>query len=80
MALRVQVQTNALMSVAEVAQGTRYTEALTTSWRPPRYYRDMTEDECDKLRAKWNILIDVSYLSPSPSPTAPPRPALQPPL
>lgn len=56
----VQVQTNALMSAAEVAQGTRYTEALTTSWSPPKYYRDMTEEECDKLRDKWSILVDVS--------------------
>lgn len=55
-----QVQTNALMSAAEVAQGTRYTEAMTTSWRPPKHYRDMTEEECDKLREKWSILVDVS--------------------
>lgn len=48
------------MSAAEVAQGTRYTEALKTTWRPPKYYRDMTDDECDKLRAKWSILVDVS--------------------
>lgn len=56
----LQVQTNALMSAAEVAQGTRYTEALTTSWTPPKHYRDMTEEECDKLREKWSILVDVS--------------------
>lgn len=58
-----QVQTNALMSASEVAQGTRYTEALTTSWRPPKHYRDMTEDDCDKLREKWSILVDVRWLS-----------------
>lgn len=61
--LHSKVQTNALMSAAEVAQGTRYTEALTTSWRAPKHYRDMTEDECDKLREKWSILVDVSRLS-----------------
>ena len=59
-----QVQTNALMSATEVAQGTRYTEALTTSWRAPKHYRDMTEQECDKLREKWSILVDVSRASP----------------
>lgn len=59
-----QVQTNALMSAAEVAQGTRYTESLKTSWRPPKHYRDMTDEECDKLRAKWSILVDVSILPP----------------
>jgi hypothetical protein len=32
-----QVQTNALMSASEVAAGMRYTEALKTSWQPPRY-------------------------------------------
>lgn len=62
-----QVQTNALMSAAEVAKGTRYTEALTTSWRPPKYYRDMTEEDCDKLREKWSILVDVSVLASMPS-------------
>ncbi|CAN0009673.1 unnamed protein product [Scytosiphon promiscuus] len=59
-----QVQTNALMSAAEVAQGTRYTEALTTSWRPPKHYRDMTEDDCDKLREKWSILVDGEKVPP----------------
>eukprot|EP00903_Cladosiphon_okamuranus_P005699 g5660.t1 len=59
-----QVQTNALMSAAEVAQGTRYTEALTTSWRPPKHYRDMTEEECDKLREKWSILVDGDKVPP----------------
>ena len=50
------------MSAAEVAQGTRYTQSLKTSWRAPRHYRDMTEEECDKLRDKWSILVDVSGL------------------
>ncbi|CAN0025973.1 unnamed protein product, partial [Ectocarpus fasciculatus] len=59
-----QVQTNALMSAAEVAKGTRYTEALTTSWRPPKYYRDMTEEDCDKLREKWSILVDGEKVPP----------------
>lgn len=58
-----QVQTNALMSAAEVAKGTRYTEALTTSWRPPKHYRDMTGEECDTLREKWSILVDVRWCS-----------------
>lgn len=60
-----QVQTNALMSAAELAQGIRYTEALRTSWRPPRRYREMTEEECDKLRAKWSILIEVGEVHPT---------------
>ncbi|CAM9711097.1 unnamed protein product [Ectocarpus sp. 4 AP-2014] len=59
-----QVQTNALMSAAELAKGTRYTEALTTSWRPPKYYRDMTEEDCDKLREKWSILVDGEKVPP----------------
>ncbi|CAN0029652.1 unnamed protein product, partial [Discosporangium mesarthrocarpum] len=46
------------MSASEVAQGTKYKEALTTSWRPPKHYRDMTEEDCDKLREKWSILVD----------------------
>ncbi|CAM9429241.1 unnamed protein product, partial [Choristocarpus tenellus] len=52
------------MSASEVAKGTRYTEALTTSWRPPKYYRDMTEEDCDKLRDKWSILVDGYNVPP----------------
>mmetsp|Transcript_14242 Transcript_14242/g.21070 ORF Transcript_14242/g.21070 Transcript_14242/m.21070 type:complete len:611 (+) Transcript_14242:1-1833(+) len=53
-----QVQTNALMSAFEVAQGTRYTESLKTSWRAPKYIRNMDPDAREKLREKWHILTD----------------------
>ncbi|KAG5187014.1 DEAD box helicase [Tribonema minus] len=53
-----QVQTNALMSAAEVAQGFRYTDTLKTSWRPPRYLREMSEETRAQLRDKWHILVE----------------------
>jgi ATP-dependent RNA helicase DDX41 len=53
-----QVQTNALMSASEVAHGQRYTEAMTTSWRPPKYLRDMPHEERQRLREKWLILTE----------------------
>jgi hypothetical protein len=43
------------MSAAELAAGTRYSESLSTGWRPPSHIRSMTEDEAAVLRKKWYI-------------------------
>lgn len=53
-----QIQTNALMTAQEVAQGFRYTQSLVTSWRPPAYIRAATEEAKAALRAKWHILCE----------------------
>lgn len=39
------VQVPALTSVAERAKGIKYVDPLTTSWLPPRYIRDMPEEQ-----------------------------------
>ncbi|ORY82321.1 DEAD-box protein abstrakt [Leucosporidium creatinivorum] len=46
----------ALAGAEELAKGIVYTERLTTSWRPPAYIRDRTEEENDKIREKFHIL------------------------
>ena len=58
------VQTNALMSAAELAQGHRYTESMTTSWKPAKRVRDMSLEDADGLRKKWHILVDGPDLPP----------------
>lgn len=59
-----QVQTNALQSNEEIATGSRYTESLVTSWRPPRYIRDRPESANDETRKKWHILIEGDNCPP----------------
>ena len=57
------VQTNALMSAAEVASGTKYSESLVTGWRPPAHIRAMSEEQAAVLRKKWYIIAEVRPLS-----------------
>jgi ATP-dependent RNA helicase DDX41 len=53
-----QVQTNVLQSNEEIAQGMKYTESLTTTWRPPKYIQDQSEDINNSIRKKWNIIVE----------------------
>lgn len=60
-----------LKSVEELAKGIKYNEPIKTSWRPPRYIRSRTNEQNDRIRQKWNmivegipIVLDTSYLAP----------------
>ncbi|KJA27267.1 hypothetical protein HYPSUDRAFT_62949 [Hypholoma sublateritium FD-334 SS-4] len=53
-----------LASDMELAQGIQYTEPLETSWRPPRYIRDRTADQDQKLRDKYHILVEGEDIPP----------------
>ena len=46
------VQTNALMSAAEVAAGTKYDCSIDTGWRPPKHIRGMSDEQAAILRKK----------------------------
>ncbi|KAM3576840.1 hypothetical protein VYU27_001206 [Nannochloropsis oceanica] len=59
-----QVQTNALQSAAERAQGFRYTESLKTGWTPPSHIRAMTAEDCATFRKKWHIICEGVDLPP----------------
>ncbi|KAF5331049.1 hypothetical protein D9619_005707 [Psilocybe cf. subviscida] len=47
-----------LASDMELAKGIQYTEPLKTSWRPPRYIRERTEEQDRRLREKYHILVE----------------------
>ena len=51
------VQTNALMSVSEVAAGTKYSTSLATGWRPPAHIRAMSEDEAKALTLEETVPV-----------------------
>lgn len=59
-----QVQTNALQSNEEIAQGVKYSEPLVTTWSAPRYLLDQPESVHDATRKKWNIITEGSGCPP----------------
>ncbi|KAI7869399.1 P-loop containing nucleoside triphosphate hydrolase protein [Spinellus fusiger] len=59
-----QARHKALVSVQEAASGVLYTEPIKTSWTPPKYIRDMTEEQHMQARKKYYILIEGENLVP----------------
>lgn len=53
-----------LASDLELAKGVQYTEPLKTSWRPPRFIRDRSEEQHRRLREKYHILVEGEDLPP----------------
>jgi len=58
------VQTNALQSAKERAEGTTYKDVIRTGWRAPRYITALGEDYHQKLRDKWHILTEGEDMPP----------------
>lgn len=54
-----------LAGVQEIAQGKTWTESLKTSWRPPRYIRELSEAEQQAVREKNAIIIEGEDLPPA---------------
>ncbi|KAF8567454.1 hypothetical protein P879_02675 [Paragonimus westermani] len=48
----------ALMGVAELAKGIQYDKPIQTSWTPPSYIREQSEEKSEEIRRKYRILID----------------------
>jgi ATP-dependent RNA helicase DDX41 len=59
-----QVQTNALQSNEEIATGKKYSESLTTTWKPPRYILNQSEEVNESIRKKWHIIVEGSGCAP----------------
>jgi ATP-dependent RNA helicase DDX41 len=59
-----QVQTNALMSLEEIAQGVKYFESLQTTWTAPKYIRDLPESAHEEMRKKWHIIVEGENCPP----------------
>ncbi|WVQ79777.1 hypothetical protein IAT38_001877 [Cryptococcus sp. DSM 104549] len=53
-----------LAGAQELAQGVSWTKSLPTSWRPPHYIRDMSEEEQQEVRDKYHILCEGDALPP----------------
>ncbi|GFZ50868.1 ATP-dependent RNA helicase DBP2 [Saitozyma sp. JCM 24511] len=53
-----------LAGVQELAQGTVWTESLKTSWRPPRFLRDMSETQHQEVRDKHHIIAEGEDIPP----------------
>jgi ATP-dependent RNA helicase DDX41 len=60
----IQVQTNALQSNEEIAQGVQYNESLITSWKPPQYLLEQSEEAHQAIRQKWHILVEGENCPP----------------
>jgi ATP-dependent RNA helicase DDX41 len=53
-----------LMSAKDAATGNRYYKPMETGWRPPKHIREMGEEEAQKLRNKWHILVEGDDIPP----------------
>lgn len=53
-----------LASDMELAKGISYTEPIKTSWTPPKFVRDRSQEENEKLREKNHILTDGTDVPP----------------
>ncbi|OCH95252.1 P-loop containing nucleoside triphosphate hydrolase protein [Obba rivulosa] len=53
-----------LASDLELAKGVQYAESLKTTWRPPRFVRERSEEEHRRLREKYHIIVDGEDIPP----------------
>ncbi|KAG0261414.1 hypothetical protein DFQ27_002971 [Actinomortierella ambigua] len=53
-----------LASAEELSKGIKYTESLKTTWRPPRHYREMSEEQFTEIRKKYHIDVDGEEIPP----------------
>ncbi|TFY82145.1 hypothetical protein EWM64_g1873 [Hericium alpestre] len=53
-----------LVSGLELAKGISYTNPLQTTWRPPKYVRERSEDENNTIREKYDIIVDGEDVPP----------------
>ncbi|KAH8983588.1 P-loop containing nucleoside triphosphate hydrolase protein [Lactarius hatsudake] len=53
-----------LASDRELAKGILYTEALRTTWTPPRYIRARSDENNQKIREKYHIIVDGDDIPP----------------
>ncbi|KAF6742351.1 DEAD-box protein abstrakt [Ephemerocybe angulata] len=53
-----------LASDMELAKGISYSESMKTNWRPPKFVRDRTPEENDKIREKYHILVEGDDIPP----------------
>ena len=47
-----------LAGAQELAHGTLYTESMRTTWRPPHYIRNLSDEEQQAIRDKHAIILE----------------------
>jgi ATP-dependent RNA helicase DDX41 len=57
-------KTGGLASARELATGVRYTESLSTDWRPLPRHRAMSAARADELRRQWHIVVEGEDIPP----------------
>ncbi|KAI0075446.1 P-loop containing nucleoside triphosphate hydrolase protein [Panus rudis PR-1116 ss-1] len=53
-----------LASDLELAKGVQYTEPLKSTWRPPKFVRERSEDEHRRIREKHHIIVEGEDIPP----------------
>eukprot|EP00188_Purpureofilum_apyrenoidigerum_P001003 Plantae.Rhodophyta-Purpureofilum_apyrenoidigerum.ctg15111.p1 GENE.Plantae.Rhodophyta-Purpureofilum_apyrenoidigerum.ctg15111~~Plantae.Rhodophyta-Purpureofilum_apyrenoidigerum.ctg15111.p1 ORF type:complete len:634 (+),score=148.45 Plantae.Rhodophyta-Purpureofilum_apyrenoidigerum.ctg15111:90-1991(+) len=54
----------ALKAVGELAKDVMYTEPMKTMWQPPRYISEISDSKLQKVRDKFNILVEGESIPP----------------
>ncbi|KAI8924964.1 P-loop containing nucleoside triphosphate hydrolase protein [Entophlyctis helioformis] len=62
--LLAQSQRKQLFSDKELAHDVKYTDRMTTSWRPPKHIREVPDAEHDKIRNEFHILTEGDDVPP----------------
>uniref|UniRef100_H0XZ99 RNA helicase n=1 Tax=Otolemur garnettii TaxID=30611 RepID=H0XZ99_OTOGA len=52
------------MSVKEMAKAITYNDPIKTSWTPPRYVLNMSEEQHERVRKKYHILVEGDGIPP----------------
>jgi ATP-dependent RNA helicase DDX41 len=47
-----------LIPVGQRAKDISFSDSIETSWRPPRWVREMSEEACQEIRDEWHILVE----------------------
>ena len=53
-----------LAGAKEIAEGKVWTESLKTTWRAPKFIRDMSEGEHQAVREEYHIIAEGDVIPP----------------
>lgn len=53
-----------LAGAKEIAEGKVWTESLKTTWRAPKFIRDMSEEEHQAVREEYHIIAEGDVIPP----------------
>merc|ERR1711966_177670 len=58
------VHATPLLTVKERAHDIKYTESISTGWKPPSHIRKMSFEEQEGIRKKWHIVTEGENIPP----------------